>query len=170
MTKLRLRVRRADTISVDKTNQLRDLCPHPRRRRRPNTAGDARALTIVAALVRAPRRALSLASRRFLARVMWISPEGSVRAYVWSFFQFVVNLLKFNFSDPCIIMIYTDKMFPEDFENHPTYYARRYVQAQPQEPPRSRVRSLKPLSNQVSFHYLICRGSTVNHIRTIGTF
>lgn len=111
-----------------------------------------------------------LASRRFLARVMWISPEGSVRAYVWSFFQFVVNLLKFNFSDPCIIMIYTDKMFPEDFENHPTYYARRYVQAQPQEPPRSRVRSLKPLSNQVSFHYLICRGSTVNHIRTIGTF
>lgn len=67
-------------------------------------------------------------------------------------------------------MIYTDKMFPEDFENHPTYYARRYVQAQPQEPPRSRVRSLKPLSNQVSFHYLICRDSTVNHIRTISTF
>lgn len=120
----------------------------------------------------APRTLTRFASsyRRFLARVMWISPEGSVRAYVWSFFQFVVNLLKFKFSDPCIIMIYTDKMFPEDFENHPTYYARRYVQAQPQEPPRSRVRSLKPLSNQVSFHYLICRGSTVNHIRTIGTF
>lgn len=63
MTKLRLRVRRADTISisVDKTNQLRDLCPHPRRR--PNTAGDARALTIVAALVRALRTLTRVASK-----------------------------------------------------------------------------------------------------------
>lgn len=65
MTKLRLRVRRADTISVDKTNQLRDLCPHPRRRRRrrPNVAGDARALTIVAALVRALRTLTRVASK-----------------------------------------------------------------------------------------------------------
>lgn len=64
MTKLRLRVRRADTISVDKTNQLRDLCPHPRRRRRrPNAAGDARALTIVAALVRALRTLTRVASK-----------------------------------------------------------------------------------------------------------
>lgn len=143
MTKLRLRVRRADTISVDKTNQLRDLCPHPRRRR-PNTAGDARVLTIVVALVRShPLRVQFSTFPRSCKKAAFVRMCDLFFSSSWIYW-------KFDFSDPCIIMIYTDKMFPEDFENHPTYYARRYVQAQPQEPPRTRVRSLKPPSNQVS--------------------
>lgn len=76
----------------------------PPLRRRPNTAGDARALTIVAALVRL-RALRTLTSVRVASHissrphVMWISPETKL-AFVCVIIWFVLNLLELEIFRP----------------------------------------------------------------------